>query len=235
MQLRDVTPADVAAFPAWRVTLGRGKDRVSGATVNRAVAHFKALFSWLVSMKHVPENPVSKLKMLAEYRGEEPIRIIEPQRFEAIVAELEREGFTHWANACIALLGTGMRWGSLVKLRPEHLNESRRLVRLSKPKGKNAIDLQITSERVWAALRWCAADAGYNPDVGSFNKALARACKAANVEHVTAHMFRHTFAVRALDAGANVRDVQRWLGHSQLAMTERYLRHAKPKPPPEML
>jgi integrase len=41
------------------------------------------------------------------------------------------------------------------------------------------------------------------------------------------HKFRATFATRHLRSGSDLKTVQKWLGHSDLASTMRYLRAAE--------
>jgi integrase/recombinase XerD len=54
-------------------------------------------------------------------------------------------------------------------------------------------------------------------------KAIARRAEIPGPE-VWLHKFRSTFATRALWAGVDVRTVQAWMGHTDLASTMRYLR-----------
>ena len=53
----------------------------------------------------------------------------------------------------------------------------------------------------------------------SGNGWLERAVTAAGIPRVTAHDLRHTAASLAVSAGANVKAVQRMLGHASAAMT----------------
>lgn len=56
-------------------------------------------------------------------------------------------------------------------------------------------------------------------------KALRRWCKRAGIEkHITWHCGRHSFAVNIMNNGANIKTVSSLLGHSSLAMTEKYTR-----------
>lgn len=51
--------------------------------------------------------------------------------------------------------------------------------------------------------------------------------KHAAFDGVSAHAFRHTCANDMLDAGAEQRDVQEWLGHEQLSTTDRYTKRRR--------
>lgn len=43
---------------------------------------------------------------------------------------------------------------------------------------------------------------------------------------VSPHTFRHTFSIRHLNAGVDIKQVSRWLGHKSVAVTEKHYAHA---------
>ena len=52
---------------------------------------------------------------------------------------------------------------------------------------------------------------------------LVKYTKLASIEqHITPHMFRHTFATSLLDADVDIRYIQEMLGHSSITVTEIY-------------
>lgn len=56
----------------------------------------------------------------------------------------------------------------------------------------------------------------------SVNRALARLCGRAGVEHATAHCLRHSIATHLVASGMSLEAVARMLGHRSLETTKRY-------------
>ena len=64
---------------------------------------------------------------------------------------------------------------------------------------------------------------GWVDGLGEYRWSLDNACKAVGIDGLVPHGLRHTTASLAISAGANVKVVQRLLGHATAAMTlDRY-------------
>ncbi len=75
------------------------------------------------------------------------------------------------------------------------------------------------------ANRKCAS-VFYNPETGDQFKdlwlGLKKACRKAELQGVTWHTFRHTFASRLTRGGADLVTVKELLGHANITTTMRY-------------
>lgn len=135
-------------------------------------------------------------------------------------------------------LHTGARFGEQRALRWGDLDWQRRLVLIRRAhphlgeegptkSGKaREVPMSETLHRALKSYRQLRhlADERVFPgmDPHRARKALGRACRRSGVPEVTWHDLRHSFASQLVAAGVPLRQVQAWLGHSTIAMTERY-------------
>lgn len=58
--------------------------------------------------------------------------------------------------------------------------------------------------------------------IASFRKAFSRACQLAKIVDFHFHDLRHTYCSNLILSGAQLKDVKEMIGHSDIAMTDRY-------------
>lgn len=144
-----------------------------------------------------------------------------------------------------AMYGCGLRVGEVVGLAPSDYrqNAGERVLRVRRGKGARDRDnLGISTQAARAFDAWEAV----RPDSNYFfctrqgeqlsdryvRAEIARASESAGVYKLTAdnesspinpHMLRHSYATRLLQSGADLRSIQRLMGHASIATTEVYL------------
>jgi len=134
----------------------------------------------------------------------------------------------------------GLRFGEAAALRRRHVGDRELTVLNSATAvtGKGIVESPTKTRRarhvpipepVWQRLRKELPDdpgalvfpsrkGGYLP-LGEYRWAFDKACKAVGTEGLVPHGLRHTTASLAISAGANVKVVQRLLGHATASMT----------------
>ena len=152
-------------------------------------------------------------------------------------------------HSLVLLLGTaGLRWSEVAALRPSDVDFLRRRVNLHRNAVTLTGEVAVgtlksvrpapcrwprSSPTSWRPavvgkdrdeLIWGSGTGGYLPPPGPtrswLSGAVARCRKAdPTFPRISAHALRHTAASLAISAGANVKVVQRMLGHSSAAMT----------------
>lgn len=154
----------------------------------------------------------------------------------------------NWGEVVELLAYTGLRWGEMAALKPERVDFDRRRLEVaeavSEPRGKllwgtpknhesRSVPFPEVLEPALRERAKLAADDSplfTGTDGGvlrsgnfrgrTFNAAVERCiAKDATFPKVTVHDLWHTAASLAISAGANVKAVQRMLGHASAAMT----------------
>ncbi len=150
----------------------------------------------------------------------------------------------------LAAAMTGLRQGELIALRWQDIAWEDRRVRVVRnhvlgqfdtPKSRRSarsvpLSSQLARElRRWQqATRWRAPDAlvfaePVSGDVlrrGALMRRYRRALKAAQIDPHRFHDLRHTFGTAMAAAGVPMRTLQEWMGHRDIATTQRYADYA---------
>lgn len=183
----------------------------------------RAFFNWSVREGHLPSSP---MRGIPEPRVKP--EAIEPYTAEEIDALFEAAGHTgkpHRDRCIIALfVGTGIRLSELTRMRHEDVQDDRIRIR---GKGSRQRWLGL-NPKLGMLLRAHQAHDGRFPTVFGIQSrsayhAVRRVARAAGIPNVHPHRFRDTFAVRFLENGGGLDDLQVLLGHTNISMTLRYV------------
>ena len=174
------------------------------------------------------------------YTEEEP-EIYEPEELDKLLAACDEEERL-WYEF---FLMTGMREQEVMYTYWSDVNVAHATVRVSHkpdrawtPKAYKEREIPIPAKLVKSLKAWKAkADktcglvfptAGFKPKLDFLDclKAVAERAKL-DQDNFWLHKFRATFATRCLWAGVDLRTVQQWLGHSDMASTMRYLKPSR--------
>ena len=216
--------ADIGPFPIERYKIERVKV-ASPATVNREIALLKHMFNlaeqWGLFRGR---NPMKGIKFLSENNLQ--FRSVT----EAEEATLLRYCSPYLQDLVVFAINTGFRLGEILKLKWEEVDLDHGTVRTLVRKTQQMIDLPLNDEAARVVRGWHGIRKGeyvfYNPETGGQWKdlwlGLKKACRKAGLDDVTWHTFRHSFASRLTQAGADLVTVKELLGHSTISVTMRY-------------
>ena len=233
--LGDIRPS---AVQAWLSDLGRGSGDtkpLGAAAVKRTHFVLARILADAVRDNLIAKNPTAGAKLPRTTR-KRPVYLNHQQVGALATAAGEYEGLVLLLAYC------GLRWGEAVGLRIHDLDMLRRRASITENAVQSGTRIHVGTPKAHKqrtvplpqfllpylagqcegkdrdGLLW-PGDGGHlrrpHPTSGWFAKAV----KASGVPRVTPHDLRHTAASLAVSAGANVKAVQKMLGHASAAMT----------------
>jgi len=232
----DIRPTAVAQ---WVADLSRGADGVKpvGASVVIRAHHvLSSILADAIRDRLLAVNPAAGVKLPRNTR-KRPVYLSHGQVAELAAAAGEHEPLV------LLLAYTGLRWGEAIGLRVRDLDMLRRRATVSEnavqagseifvgtTKGHKQRSVPLPEFLLPYLARQCE---GKDRDDLLFSSAdgrhlrrphtksgwFIRAVAESGVPRTTPHDLRHTAASLAVSAGANVKAVQRMLGHASAAMT----------------
>ncbi|WP_278718216.1 tyrosine-type recombinase/integrase [Bacteroides caecimuris] len=216
-------------------------------TVKRKIASLKAFFHYLEYQELIKENPFNKLD--TRFREEKLLPKTIPfhsiQKFLSVLYEQKSLASSEYQLRCCIrdiavielLFATGMRISELCSLKPESIDlesgniliygkgAKERVIQIGNPEVISALLLyQEYFEEDIAACGYFFVNKRKNKlSDQSVRFMIKRYAEIAGItQHITPHMFRHSFATLLLEQDVDIRYIQQMLGHSSISTTEIY-------------
>ena len=244
-----ITQADVRLYRQYL----QANRKLAPATVNRHLAALRAFARWAQDAGLIAHNPVNGVRWVAQEtpgprwldRREQGALLRAAQK-EIQVGDLRAGGDkTHpgyiWPRRDVALvvllLNAGLRLAEVaaLTLADVAINERSGKVIVRQGKGRKYREVPLNANarkvvREWLEVRpqdqgdelFLSLKGGALSERGVSARVAALA-KAAGLEEVSVHVLRHSFAKNLVDAGVGLEKVAALLGHSSVAVTQRYI------------
>jgi len=226
----------------------RGRD-YAASTVARKTAAIKSFCHYLVGEGRLPADP--SLKMASPKVEKYTPRAISPAEVARLLAQPGKEGSVGADRPeairdramLEALYASGMRVSELVALDREDIDGEGRTVRCAgRTERERRVPLRESAARAVADYLETARprlDSRQDPALflnhrgrrltrQGFWLILKAYGEQAAIADITPHTLRHTFAAHALWQGADLRELQRLLGHVSISTTQVYKRLPAP-------
>ena len=216
-------------------------------SVKRKIASLKAFFHYLEYTEFLAQNPFDKLDVYFREAKLLPktISFHSIQKFLSVLYAQKMQTVSAYQFKCCLrdiavielLFATGMRISELCSLKPSDIDLENNTV-LIYGKGSKERILQFGNCEVISAL--ATYQSTFKADISAcgyffVNKRkqklsdqsvrfmINRYAALAGIEqHITPHMFRHSFATLLLEQDVDIRYIQKMLGHSSISTTVIY-------------
>jgi site-specific recombinase XerD len=208
------------------------------ATINRRLNALKHFFAFCLEQQLVRGNPVKPSHFVR--RGHPLPKALSREQVQRLFAQiahpLDRALF-------LVMLRCGLRVSEVANLKLNHIDWEQHALHIKQGKGRKDRCVYMSPDLV-ASLQQCMAQ---HPDdhatgyvfwnrkraqqplsVKAIQKKIERYAKAAGIS-ASCHSLRHTFASNLLEHGAEVVAIRDFLGHSQIASSERYAKVSSQK------
>ena len=221
------------------------KFNYSKTTTARKIASLRTFFKYLYREKIINNNPAKGIH--SPKKNHNLPNFLTEEEIEEILNNIKTNTPAGYRNKVIIelLYSSGMRVSELSNLNFENLNIENNEIRvmgkgakerivLISDKVKNLIKFYIQTVRPLLNSEGPQTEltdlspifinkTGYRLHPQSIRAAIKETVNTIQLpKHVTPHVFRHSFATKMLNHGADLRVVQELLGHSSLSNTQIY-------------
>ena len=217
-------------------------------TINRKISVIKSFFQFLFIEKIINKNPslniksIKKEKQLPIVLSEEEITILMNKAYENYIIDNSKNKLSSYRIYAVIeiLYSTGLRIGELLSLKIANLKNVKDKFYIT---GKGNVQRLIIFNqksleviKFWISLisenkkflnnEYLFPSSTPNKSISRqiIYKDLKKLAMEANIQQnkISPHSIRHSFATHLLNRGADLRSLQKMLGHSDITTTEIY-------------
>lgn len=219
----------------------RDKRKIAASTWRKELETLRAFFAFAISRGWIKDNPAKKVRMpQTEELVTQPFEADEIQKLIVACGQIASDNPSETAYVrkrsralVLTLLYSGLRISDVMQLRRTALDSetSHLTLRVQKtgvpikvllhPSAKNALE---TLPLISGEYFFWSGNGDLITCIKNSRRTIQRLGKLANV-HAYPHRFRDTFAVQLLTNGADIRTVQKLLGHKSVRTTEKHYAH----------
>jgi site-specific recombinase XerD len=208
------------------------------ATINRRLNALKHFFDFCLDQQWVAGNPVKPSHFVR--RGHPLPKALAGAQVQQLFAQIAHP-MDH--ALFLMMLRCGLRVSEVAQLQLAQIDWEQPALHIVQGKGRKDRRVYMSPDLV-ASLHSCLAQHPGDPAQGyvfwnrkrpqqplsvkAIQKKIERYAKAAGVT-ASCHSLRHTFASNLLEHGAEVVTIRDFLGHSQIASSERYAKVSSQK------
>jgi integrase/recombinase XerD len=244
LAFENVTSADVVAYQIDLAAARRPDGRPYSADHQmQHVTVLRSLYGFLVKRGFLLQNPTGLLEY-PKIESRLPRGILSKQEVLRLLEAPDTRSALGLRDRAIleTLYATAIRAGELANLKTDDVDTEERLLRVVLGKGRKDRNVPLTGAAASAIEEYLLrgrprmrgartspllflAQRGGRLGNDALNDLVQVWAEHAGIEkHVTCHTFRHSTATHLLKGGADIRHIQKLLGHSSLSSTERYTR-----------
>ena len=214
----DITENDIVNF----FNLLKKDRKITQATQNRYRSCLSHIFNTAIKDKLIKENPVKYIK---KYKEESRNRALNEFEVNALLEACKKSKNKELYYIVLAALYTGMRYSNIVNMKKSNIQGNiYQLDGCETKSGKGqliCLHQDLLDELNKYMLEYDNGE--YVFKTKEVKRSFKSALKHADIKYFRFHDLRRTFATTLLHNGTNIKVIQHMLGHSSIAMTERYL------------
>jgi integrase/recombinase XerD len=237
----EVTLAALESFQRW---LGRYRKKdgktLGNRTLRQRLSTVQDYFRWLVRHGLLCANPASEL-LLPRKERRLPEQALSLAQIDALMSVPDSTDLLGLRDRAMLELfyGTAIRLGELAKLETGDIHHTRKTLHIRNGKGNKDRIVPIGDRAMHWLTRYLdevrprleldsgektffltGYGGGFHPN--ALGRLIRKHLRASGVAKGGAHLLRHTCALHLLDGGADIRYIQKFLGHASLETTAIY-------------